>query len=76
MTFHRLFFAATLGLGGTALLVASVLAAFAATGTEDTDLASFAVVLAVPGLILLVAGYRLMHRELARGETERADRSA
>lgn len=76
MTFHRLFFAAVIGLAGAALLIVSLWAAYAASGTDDRNLWGLAVGLALPGLALLVAGYRWMNRELARSEAEKAERSA
>ena len=76
MTFHRLFFAAVIGLAGAALLIVGLWTAYAASGTDDRNLWGLAVGLALPGLALLVAGYRWMNRELARNEAENAERSA
>ncbi len=74
MTFHRLFFAAAVGLAGAALLVVGLWSGYAALGTEESELWWLALGLAVPGLVLVVAGYRWMNREIARGEAEgRAD---
>ena len=76
MTFHRLFFAAVVGLAGAALIIVGLWTAYAASGTDDSNLWWLALGLALPGLGLAVAGYRWMNRELARGEAERADRSS
>lgn len=74
MTFHRLFFAAVVGLAGAALLVVGLWSGYAALGIDDANLGWLALGLAVPGLVLLAAGYRWMTRELARGAREDADR--
>lgn len=72
MTFHRLVFAAVVGLAGAALLIAGLWAGYAALGTDDANLGWLALGLAAPGVALVVAGYRWMSRELARGEADRA----
>ena len=76
MTFHRLVFAAVLGLAGAALLVVGLWTAFAASGTDDRSLWWLALGLASPGLVLVLVGYRRMSRELARGEREKQDVSS
>ena len=79
MTFHRLFSAAVVGLAGAAVLIVGLWTAYAASGTDDPNLWWLALGLALPGLDLVVAGYRWMNRELARGaeeDAERPDRSS
>lgn len=76
MTFHRLFFAATIGLAGAALVLVSLWSGYAALGTNDTDLGWLTLLLLIPGLVLVVAGYRWMNRELGRGAEEDAERSS
>ncbi len=76
MTFHRLFFAAVLGLAGTALVVVGLWTGFAALGTDDTNLGWLAFGLALPGLLFIVLGYRGINRELARDGASKPDPSS